>query len=59
MNVQYIGWMNGWMEGWMDGWMGFLNCPEAVSTAHLVKSNAKNGLQMLFDPDLVSIQTPI
>lgn len=49
MNVQYI--------QWMDEWMGFLNCPEAVGTAHLVKTNVKDCFQMQFDPDLLSVRT--
>lgn len=49
MNVQYI--------QWMDEWMGFLNCPEAVSTAHLVKTNVKDCFQMQFGPDPLSFQT--
>lgn len=51
MNVQYI--------QWMDEWMGFLNCPEAVGTAHLVKTNVKDCFQMQFDPDLLSVRTLI
>lgn len=37
----------------------FIVCPEAVSTAHLVRTNAKNRLQMRIDPDLVSVQTSV